>query len=114
MAQSLDRFISDTREQPPMCSRFGNESARTLRIDVDGGVWLKPGAAIAYRGDIRFDRQRILGAPSFTSALLREMAPLVRATGNGRLFCAHHGSHAFAITLSGETKIGRASCRERV
>jgi uncharacterized protein (AIM24 family) len=74
-----------------------------LRIDVDGGVWLKPGAAIAYRGDITFDRQRVLDAPSLKSALLRETAPLVRATGKGRLFCAHHGSHVFAVTLSGET-----------
>jgi len=102
-AQSLDRFVRETVEQPGVGSRFENESARTLRIEVDGGVWMKPGAAIAYRGDIRFERARTLAAPSFKAALLRETAPLVRASGTGRLFCAHHGSHAFVIRMSGET-----------
>jgi hypothetical protein len=31
---------------------FENESARTLRVDVDGGVWLKPGVAIAFCSQI--------------------------------------------------------------
>jgi uncharacterized protein (AIM24 family) len=102
-ARSLDQFVSDTAEQAAMDGRFANESARMLRVDVDGGVWLKPGAAVAYRGDIRFERQRVLSAPSVRTALLRETAPLVYASGRGRLFCAHHGSHASGIALSGET-----------
>jgi uncharacterized protein (AIM24 family) len=102
-ARSLGQFVRDTGEQTTIGSRFGNESVRTLRVDLDGGVWLKPGAAVAYRGDIRFERQRVLSAPSVKTALLRETAPLVYASGRGRLFCAHHGSHASAIALSGET-----------
>jgi uncharacterized protein (AIM24 family) len=102
-ARSLRQFVSETGEQAALGGRFTNESARTLRIDLDGGVWLKPGAAVAYRGDIRFERQRVLSVPSVKTALLRETAPLVHASGKGRLFCAHHGSHASAIVLSGET-----------
>jgi uncharacterized protein (AIM24 family) len=100
--QTLDRFIGETVEQQAS-GRFGNESARTLRIDVDGGVWLKPGAAVAYRGEITFERQRVLTAPSIIAAVLREAAPLVHASGKGRLFCASHGSHVFPISLTGET-----------
>jgi uncharacterized protein (AIM24 family) len=74
-----------------------------LRIDVDGGVWLKPGAAIAYRGDIGFERLPTLQAHSLTEAALREIAPIVRAAGKGRLFCGHHGAHVQIIRLSGET-----------
>ena len=48
-AQSLEAFIGETRAQDTPAEAFGNETARTLRIDVDGGVWLKPGAAVAYR-----------------------------------------------------------------
>jgi uncharacterized protein (AIM24 family) len=103
VAQPLDRFISDTSERETVSGRFGNESARTLRIDVDGGVWLTPGAAIAYHGAIRFERQRVLTAPSLKSALLRETAPLVHACGKGRLYCARRGSHVFPIALAGET-----------
>jgi uncharacterized protein (AIM24 family) len=82
---------------------FENESARTLRIDVNGGVWLKPGAAIAYRGDIAFERRRTLEARSVRDALLRETSPLVRAVGSGRLYCGHHGSHVHVIRLTGES-----------
>ena len=74
--QTLERFIGETVEQQAS-GRFGNESARTLRIEVDGGVWLKPGAAVAYRGEITFERQRVLTAPSIIAAVLREAAPLV-------------------------------------
>ena len=102
-ARSLGQFVTDTGEQAAIGGRFANESVRTLRVELDGGVWLKPGAAVAYRGDIRFERQRVLPAPSLKTALLRETAPLVHASGKGRLFCAHHGSHASAIALSGET-----------
>jgi uncharacterized protein (AIM24 family) len=101
--QSLDKFLCDTAERDTAGERFENESARTLRIDVDGGVWLKPGAAIAYRGDIGFDRLPTIDARSLKDAALRETAPLVRAVGKGRLYCGHHGLHARVVRLTGET-----------
>jgi uncharacterized protein (AIM24 family) len=101
--QSLARFVSETREHGPAGERFDNESSRTLGIDVDGGVWLKPGAAIAYRGDIAFRRLPTLAGGSFKNAALREAAPLVKATGKGRLYCARQGSFACVVRLRGET-----------
>jgi uncharacterized protein (AIM24 family) len=104
-AQSLGRFLEETGEtgENGMAGgRFENESARTVRIDVDGGVWLKPGAAIAYRGDIGFERLPTIDARSLKDAVLREAAPLVRAIGKGRLYCGHHGSHARVVRLGGE------------
>src|SRR5688572_23669581 len=86
-----------------MSERFVQESERMLRIDVDGGVWLKPGAAIAYRGHIRFERLPTLGAHSVVDAALREMAPIVRGSGRGRLYCGNHGSHLRIVRLTGET-----------
>jgi uncharacterized protein (AIM24 family) len=86
-----------------MSERFVQESERMLRIDVDGGVWLKPGAAIAYRGNVRFERLPTLGAGSVVEAALRELAPLVRGFGQGRLYCGHHGAHLRVVRLIGET-----------
>ena len=80
---------------------FENESARTLRVDVDGGVWLKPGAAIAFRGDIAFVRRPTMEAESLGDAVLRETAPLVRASGRGRLYCAQHGAVVHIVRLTG-------------
>jgi len=101
--QELGAFLRDTAEQTGLDEAFGAESARTLRIEVDGDVWLKPGAAIAYRGDIRFERRPTLDAESIQDALLREVAPLVRAVGKGRLFCGRHGSHVRVVRLAGES-----------
>jgi uncharacterized protein (AIM24 family) len=98
----LDRFVAETGERETAGGRFENESARMVRIDVDGSVWLKPGAAIAYRGDIVFERLATLEARSLEDVILRETAPLVRASGKGRLYCGHRGSHARIIRLSGE------------
>lgn len=85
-----------------MCGTFVAESERILRIDIDGGVWLRPGAAVAYRGSVTFERLHTIDAESLTDAALREMAPLVRAMGSGRLYCAHQGSHARVLPLNGE------------
>ena len=83
--------------------RFIQESDRMLRIDVDGGVWLKPGAAVAYRGNIGFDRRPTLGAASLIDAAFRELTPIVRATGSGRMYCGHHGAHVRILHLQSET-----------
>jgi uncharacterized protein (AIM24 family) len=88
---------------------FGNETERTLRIDVDGSVWMKPGAAIAYRGALAFERLPTIGAVSGKDALLREVEPLVRATGKGRLYCGHHAAHIGVVQLAGEPLIVSSS-----
>jgi uncharacterized protein (AIM24 family) len=82
---------------------FENESARMLGIDVDGGVWLKPGAAVAYRGTIAFERRQAWAAQSVEDAVMRESAPLVRAVGRGRLYCGEHGAHVHVLRLAGES-----------
>ena len=88
---------------------FGNANARTLRIAVDGSVWLKPGAAFAYRGGLTFERLPTIGAASIDEAVLREAAPLVRARGNGLLYCGNRGAHVRVARLAGETLI--VSCQ---
>lgn len=104
-ATTLDAFVAATYELPDSGARFECESARALRIDVDGEVWLKPGAAIAYRGDLTFERRPTLEAQGAIDAVLRETAPLVRAVGRGRLHCAHHGGHVRVVELAGETLV---------
>lgn len=86
-------------------SPFRLESPRILGIDVDGGVWLKPGAALAYYGDFVFGRRATLEATSLADAALREMAPLVQAKGRGRLYCGHGGCHVQLTVLHGESLV---------
>jgi uncharacterized protein (AIM24 family) len=102
---SVAAFVKQTLERGTAGEPFENESERMLRIDVDGGIWLKPGAAVAYRGDIAFERLPTLEAESVADALFRELTPLVKAAGRGRLYCGHHGSHVRIVRLAGETLV---------
>jgi uncharacterized protein (AIM24 family) len=102
---SIDRFLRYSREKRTDGEGFEQESERMLRIDVNGSVWLKPGAAIAYRGQIAFQRRPTLAARSVYDAALRELTPLVRATGRGRLYCGDHGSHVRIIRLHDDTLV---------
>lgn len=102
LAQQLGALATATTARDEPGETFTCESARTLRIDVDGSVWLKPGAAIAYRGNLAFERRATLDAEDPVDALLRETAPLARAVGRGRLYCAQHGSHVHVVRLAGE------------
>lgn len=104
-AQSLDAFVEAQRAGEQPGPAFHCESARLLRIDLDGEVWLKPGAALAYRGDVAFERRPTLEATDPLDAVLREVAPLVRAHGAGRLYCGSHGSHVRLVRLEGQSLV---------
>jgi uncharacterized protein (AIM24 family) len=104
-APSLAGFFAGIAERPAHGPSFTCESARLLRIDLDGDVWLKPGAAVAHRGAVRFERRHTVEAASVADAVLRETAPLVRATGQGRLFCAYRGSHVHVVRLCGDAVV---------
>jgi uncharacterized protein (AIM24 family) len=88
-----------------MSGTFTIESWRILRVDVNGGVWIKPGAAIAHRGELTFERLPTLGAASIDEAVKREMAPLVRVSGRGRLFCADRASRVSVVEVDGEPMV---------
>ena len=104
-AQPLEAFIEAQRAGDEAGPAFRCESARLLRIDLDGEVWLKPGAAIAYRGEVGFERRPTLEATDPVDAVLREVAPLVRAHGRARLYCGSHGSHVRLVRLDGESLV---------
>jgi uncharacterized protein (AIM24 family) len=101
-APTLEQFVTDTGERQTTADRFAIESSHTLRIPVDGGVWLKPGAAVGYRGQLTFERRPTIESDSFGDAVMREVAPLVRAIGKGQLYCAHE-SRCHIIRLEGES-----------
>src|SRR5262245_63835258 len=89
----LEEYLHENSEKGTPGTGFDKESERILRIDVDGSVWLKPGSAIAYHGELSFERLPILKGHSLKEMALRELSPLARAVGKGRGCCAHHGYH---------------------
>ena len=98
----LGEYLHENSEKGTPGTGFDKESERILRIDVDGSVWLKPGSAIAYRGDLSFERLPILKGHSLKEMVMRELSPLARAVGKGRVYCAHHGYHIRVLQLEGQ------------
>jgi uncharacterized protein (AIM24 family) len=99
-AESIERFVREDGDG----GRFARQSARMLRIDVDErGAWLRPGAAVAYQGSVGFERLPTIQARSIVDAALREVSPLVHASGRGRLYCAHRGRHVHVVRIGGES-----------
>jgi hypothetical protein len=90
---SVDAYLLKNSEKGTPGGSFDQESERILRINVDGSVWIQPGTAIAYRGDIKFERLATLKGKGLKDMAMREMSPLARASGKGCLYCAHKGWH---------------------
>src|SRR5262245_44595971 len=101
-ANSLETFLHSSVEKGLPGGVFEKEGERILRIDVNGGVWIKPGIAIAYRGDLHFERLPTLEAHGVREMVQREVVPIARAEGQGRLYCAWRGWHVRVLKLDGE------------
>lgn len=89
---------------------------RLLPVDVDGFHWIKRGSVVAYTGDFEFHLEPVVQAHDLRSgdgpvgiALKRELVPLSRAIGKGRLWLTNDGRFSEVIGLEGETQFVAAS-----
>lgn len=105
-AYSLDQFLQQTSQKDLGQGMFELESSRMLEINLDGRVWTRIGAMVAYKGQIKFEREGAFagGMGKFLKkALTGEMTVLSSATGQGKLYVAHHGKHISILRLEGQT-----------
>jgi len=103
---SLDEFVSSTRQQDRGEGIFELESPRMLEVNLDGMIWIKAGAMVAYLGDVKFEREGILekGIGKFLKkAVTGEGARLTKATGRGRVYLADSGKSVQILNLQGES-----------
>jgi uncharacterized protein (AIM24 family) len=105
MAQySIAEFVKTTQQRDKGEGVFELEGDRLLEIHLNGRVWTKAGAMVAYRGDIKFTREGMLEhglgrflKEAFTSEGLR----LMKAEGVGTLYLADAGKNIFILDLQG-------------
>ncbi|HYV07199.1 MAG TPA: AIM24 family protein [Blastocatellia bacterium] len=105
-----ERFLVDTLEPETGRDTFDIIEKRLVRIELDGFVWIKRGSTVAYHGDIKFRRERVLKAEGIKlasgpirSALKREIVPFSRAEGKGCLYISDEGAHSQVVRLEGGT-----------
>ena len=94
-------FLEETLESDSRGEMFEVVSKRFLRIDVEDFLWAKLGSVIAFHGDFKMTRERVLRAKRGT--LAREFAPLVKVEGKGRLYCADEGKRSKILRLADGT-----------
>ena len=117
---SLSDFLRASAEQDRPGDVFELESSKMLEVKVNGRVWSKLGAMVAYRGRLDFQRASTLSdlmggmrqggggmMGSLLGAAMRmgsgEMGPLVSIQGQGVCYLADQGKEISIIRLQGDT-----------
>ncbi|QDS90527.1 hypothetical protein EC9_47410 [Rosistilla ulvae] len=99
---TLDAFLEKTRDRDLHQGLFELESDRMLDINLNGEVWIKLGAMVAYTGQVKFEREGILSrgiGNLLKKAVSGEGTSLTKATGNGSVFCADSGKKITILQL---------------
>lgn len=102
---TLSSFLEKTADRDLSQGLFELESERMLDINLNGSVWIKMGAMVAYTGEVKFEREGILEqgiGNLLKKAVSGEGTRLTRATGRGSVFCADSGKKITILNLSNE------------
>lgn len=103
---SLSEFVKTTQQDQMENDFFELETERVLEVNLNGEVWAKMGSMIAYVGNIKFERERMLEhgmSKMFKKALTGEGTSLMRAKGEGRLYLADQGKKVTIFELYNES-----------
>ncbi len=102
---SLQAFLEKTKDRELNQGLFELESERMLDINLNGEVWIKMGAMIAYTGNVKFEREGILSrgvANLLKKAVSGEGTALTKVSGQGSVFCADAGKKITILQLEND------------
>ncbi len=103
---TLNEFLANTAQKDHGGEPFQLENNRMLEINMDGQMWIKLGAMVAYRGALKFEREGMLerGVGQFIKrAVTGELSPLTRVTGRGTMYVADEAKHVTLVRLHNES-----------
>jgi uncharacterized protein (AIM24 family) len=104
--RTLDQFLQETAQQDRPGESFQLESPYMLEVNVNGQIWTKLGAMVAYRGNLKFEREGAFehGIGTFLKrAITGETNPLMKVNGNGVVYLADYAKHITVVKLNGES-----------
>ena len=102
---TIHEFVQNTLELERKKDFFELETDRMLEVNLNGHVWSKMGAMVAYEGEIKFERERIMenGIGSmFKKAFTGEGTSLMKASGKGKLYLADRGKKIIVLNLQND------------
>jgi uncharacterized protein (AIM24 family) len=104
---SISDFITTHADRDrPGAGPFEVENRATLQVNLQGTVYAKAGAMVAYRGDVKFSRKGTLedGVGKFLKkAVTGEGMTLMKMEGNGRVYLADRNKRVHVLALEGES-----------
>ncbi len=103
---TLEEFIASSQQDPESRDYFQLESDRMLEVNLNGDVWTKTGSMVAYVGQIKFEREKILErgiGNLLKKAVTGEGARLTKALGQGRLYLADEGKTIQILRLENQS-----------
>lgn len=104
--RSVADFVQTSAQRDASAEAFELENAHLLEVKLDGRVWAKAGAMVAYRGGVKFTRQGLMEQGLGTllkKALTGEGTQLMKMEGRGRVYLADSGKRITLLRLAGET-----------
>ncbi len=99
-------FVRRTTQRDRGQGVFELESERILELNLDGMLWMKLGAMVAYHGDVRFTRERVMEhglGKMLKRALSGESTPLAKVEGRGTVYLADRGKKIIILELQDES-----------
>lgn len=108
MTTSVGKFIAETGEGSASGRRFAAETSRILEARIDGTVWARLGAMVAYRGDLTFEhagiREKGIGR-TIKEKFTGEEVPLMTVQGSGSAYFAAGGRKLTVVSLDVDDSI---------
>ena len=103
---SVSEFVDSTAQRDRGEGLFELETERLLEINLDGMIWTKMGSMVAYVGEVKFTRERILEhgiGKLLKKAISGEGTSLTKAEGRGRVYLADEGKKVSILGLNNES-----------
>ena len=104
---SISSFLATHTDQDrPDAGPFEVENRATLQVNLQGTVYAKAGAMVAYRGDVKFSRKSALAdgvGKMLKKAVTGEGMTLMKMEGNGRVYLADRNKRVHVLELAGES-----------
>ena len=103
---TLQDFVQSTAQQESESDLFELENPHMLEVNLNGRVWTKAGAMIAYTGKVSFIREGLFehGVGKLLKRMVSgEGTSLMKAEGRGRVYLADRGKKVRILHLHAET-----------
>lgn len=102
---TLAEFIDRTKNRDRGEGLFELENERFLEVNLDGQIWIKMGAMVAYNGEVKFTRESLMSrglGNLLKKAVSGEGARLTKAEGVGAVYLADAGKKVMILRLEDE------------